>query len=237
MNIVRPLSSLLLIFSLSLTLSSCSAVDLQPVVGSVGPSGETGHAGPQGAQGLQGQQGVQGPTGSKGDTGAEGPTGQNGLQGSIGANGASGSAGAIGPAGAQGPPGPAGVSAIVGYDFRGSLTQSPTPVADYGSDSYMGSVGLPTNGDYQLTIRVESDRPIRCTTVGGQFYGPNILGREFFYSQLQSIPNPDVYLVHDIQVLWTSGSEEIVKLYCQSVDPGHYDATVSRALFIATKIG
>ena len=116
-------------------------VNLGPVRG---PQGETGERGPQGEQGIQGLKGDKGP---KGDTG---PRGYTGPTGSVGPTGPTGSTGPTGPKGPKGDTGPRGYTGDMGpkgdngkdgvsINMRGTLTSADqlTLISGTAGDAYI----------------------------------------------------------------------------------------------------
>jgi hypothetical protein len=111
-------------------------INLDGIVGPLGPTGPRGATGPQGIQGIQGAIGVTGATGA---TGPRGATGAAGLQGATGVQGVIGAQGATGPHGATGPRGATGAQGIQGA----TGVQGPTgAMGPQGAAGPQGATGV-----------------------------------------------------------------------------------------------
>ena len=111
-------------------------INLDGIVGPLGPTGPRGATGPQGIQGIPGAIGVTGATGA---TGPRGATGAVGLQGATGVQGVIGAQGVTGPHGATGPRGATGAQGIQGA----TGVQGPTgAMGPQGAAGPQGATGV-----------------------------------------------------------------------------------------------
>lgn len=96
------------------TWDGSSWLNVGPIQGPAGPTGETGPVGPAGPQGEAGPKGDTGAVGPAGEVGPAGPQGEVGPTGAAGETGPAGEKGETGPAGAIGETGPAGPAGETG---------------------------------------------------------------------------------------------------------------------------
>lgn len=109
--------------------SRSASLDIVTVREGPGPTGPTGPMGPTGVQGIQGVAGVTGPQGPQGVTGVQGVQGVGGVtgpQGPLGPTGVQGAQGVTGVQGSAGPTGVVGPTGLVGANWRGVWSSTPT---------------------------------------------------------------------------------------------------------------